>query len=294
MSVTETGNRIPHFEQNVDQTWLRTIYGIGRAAYTLFNVPDHDSSLYEDLAKVLAAQPQPVHSPIDTEVAAVYAQAAALTDFEKLPRVNTKKLLGHMGLVMQFSSYLPTLRPFGQTPFEYIDDLYDGIVEAGSDTPIGYSEQLAIALRQSEGDLPEAIWRLFLTSRQHGRWFDEGLICNMPDFDRTTKMERMHTFAQSVLACKPHDKFPTQDVAGDTYYTWTHALGTLMFNSLAKQNQVTKLGSATMHNGTNLMHSFAHKYKPQRLPSDHTIAATYGNSIGDALVDLVSSRRSQP
>jgi len=279
-----------HFEQHEDQSWLNTIRGVGRAAYTLFNVPDHDSSLYKDLATVLADQPQPVQAPVEQEVETVMTDPAQLIDVDKAPRINKKQLLGHLGIAMQFTSYLPNLRSFGQTPFVHIEDLHSDITERGNNTPLGYADQLSIALNQTEGDLPEAVWRLFLTSRQCGRWFDDSIITNMPDFTRDKKMEYMYTFARSVLACKPHETSPVQDSAGDTYYTWTHVLGGLMFDSLAdKQTSAVRLGSKAVHNGTTLMHELAHRYKPQRLASDHTTAAVYGNAISDALVGVLNS-----
>ncbi|MGI0135073.1 MAG: hypothetical protein ACREBW_08975, partial [Candidatus Micrarchaeaceae archaeon] len=180
------------------------------------------------------------------------------------------------------------LRPYGQTSFEQVDDLYAEVTEKGSDKPLGYAEQLTIALKQTSGDLPEALWRLFITSRQYGRWFDSSIITGMPDFTRDQKMERMYAFAHSVAACKPHEASPVQDAAGDTYYTWTHALGGVAFGALAaKQTLATRTGAEVIHNGTTLMHNLAHRFKPQRLPSDHTIAAAYGNAIGDTLVHVL-------
>ncbi|HEY8998926.1 MAG TPA: hypothetical protein VIM53_01265 [Candidatus Saccharimonadales bacterium] len=279
-----------HFEQRADQSWLNTVTGVGRAVYTLFNVPDHDSSLYEELARVLREEPQPTQAPIKQEVEAVLAGPAQLIDPDKHPRIDGKHLLGHLGLIMQFTSYLPKLQPFGQTPFEHVDNLYSEMTQQGHDVPLGYADQLTIALQQTEGDLPEAMWRLFLTTRQFARWFDSGLIPDMPKFSRGQKMEHMYTFAHSVAACKPHETSPVQDSAGDTYYTWTHALGGLMFDSLAaEQSSAVQLGSKVIHNGTTLMHKLAHKYKPQRLASDHTLAAAYGNAIGDTLVGVLNS-----
>lgn len=280
---------VPHFERQTHQSWRATVLGVGRAAYTLFNVPDHDSSLYEELATILNSTPQPLVHSIDDEVRGVVKIVSNLAEYEKLPSLGRKDIFGHVGIFMQFTSYLPRLRPFGMTPFTHLSRLHESIVQQGSKTPLGFAQQLEIALNQTQGDLPEAIWRLFLMSRQYGRWFDSGMIPDMPDYSRDEKLELMRTFAVSVRACKPFDQEGAQDSAGDAYYTWTHALGTFVFSALARrQTPTVKLGKHVIQNGTNLMHNLAHRYKAQRLPSDHSIAAQYGNAIGDCIVDVVN------
>ncbi len=280
---------VPHFEAPKEQSLIKTVRGVGRAAYTLFNVPLHDSSLFNDLAVILADEPpQPTHAPIEDEVETIATRSARLVDADIRPTISGKELLGHMGVLMQFTSYLPDVRPFAQTPFQHIDDLYSQIVEEGKGAPLGFADQLDLALEQTAGDLPEAVWRLFITSRQHARWFDSSVITGMPELTREEKMNRMYDFSHAVAACRSHEVSPIQDTGGDTYYGWTHALGRLAFGALAeKQTGLTKIGGKAMHNGTRLMHELAHRFKPQTLPSDHTVAAAYGNAVGDALVQIM-------
>jgi len=278
-----------HFEALASQSSINTIRGIGRAVYTLFNVPNHDSSLYEDLAKTLVDEPQPAQPSVEEEVSAILNGPSSLVDPTIRPTLSTKHLLGHMGVFMQFTSYLPRLGPYAETPFQHVDDLYTQLVERGRIAPLSFSDQLTTALEQTTGDLPEALWRLFITSRQHARWFDSSVITGMPEFGRDEIMNRMYNFSRAVAACKPHDTSPVQDTSGDTYYGWTHAAAGLVFGALAtKQTMFTKAGGKAIRNGTSLMHSLAHRFKAQRLPSDHTIAAEYGNAMGDVFIQLMS------
>src|SRR5690606_16124070 len=140
---------------------------------------------------------------------------------------------------------------------------------------------LRISLRQTGGDLPEALWRLFITSRLYARWFDTSIIEGLPKFSRDEILERMLIWSQSMAGCKPYDSHSAQDVAGDVYYCWTHALAKVAFQAMPNRRTLfTRFASVALHYGTLLNHQLAHRYKPQRLPSNHTNAATYGNAIG--------------
>jgi len=193
---------------------------------------------------------------------------------------------------MQFTCHVPRLRPYAETPFEHIDNLFEQITLKGNQKPLDFSDQLTIALLETSGDLPEAIWRLFLTSRQHARWLDSSVIIGMPDFTRDQKMERMYNFSTSVAACRPQEIHPAQDASGDTYYSWTHALGGITFRALAGQRLGfgVKAGGVAMHNGTRLIQEMVFRLKPQTMWSDHSIAATYGNAIGEVLADILNDR----
>jgi hypothetical protein len=156
--------------------------------------------------------------------------------------------------------------------------------------PLNFSEQLSIALEQTEGDLPEALWRLFITSRLYARWFDTNVIIGMPAPTRDEIMHRMQVWSRSLAACKTYGSCPDQDVSGDTYYCWTHALAKVLYTALpVRRTPFVRLEAYALQNGTKLNHGLAHKFKAQRLPSDHTVAAAYGNALGDALVQIMKS-----
>ncbi len=267
---------------------MNTIFGVSRAAYTVFMVPEHDSSIYKDVATQLRNQPQPLQLSLNRQVAAI-KKSVVRTRYQ--PRVHPKELLGFMGVLMQFMSYLPKLHPYCMTPFADTEKLYKEIVRQGQKAPLNFSEQLNIALRQTEGDLPEALWRLFITSRLYARWFDTDVIIDMPDLTRDEIMHRMQAWSRSLAACKAYGSCPDQDVSGDTYYCWTHALAKVLYNVLpARRALLVRLEAYALHNGTKLNHGLAHKFKAQRLPSDHTIAANYGNAIGVRCVEKMRGK----
>jgi len=94
----------------------------------------------------------------------------------------------------------------------------------------------------------------------------------------------MEMFSYAVAACKPYGSCPDQDTAGDTYYCWTHALAKVLYKSyVPKLSPIASLEALALQHGTKLNHGLAHRYKAQRLKSDHTIAAAYGNAIGESL-----------
>jgi hypothetical protein len=155
---------------------------------------------------------------------------------------------------------------------------------------LSFAEQLQIAVKQTEGDLSEALWRLFITSRLYARWFDTSVILGLPEFTRAEVLDRMQVWSRSVAACKPYGTCADQDVSGDVYYCWTHALSKVAFGVLAtRQTPITKFEALALRNVTRLNHRLAHKFKPQRLPSDHTAAAAYGNALGDVCAKMLSN-----
>jgi len=277
-----------HFEAPTNQSLPNTLRGVGKAAYTIFMVPEHDSSTYETVAKILRNDAQPTQLRVGEEVAVIRQRTRQRVREGLQPRLGAKELFGLMGVLMQFTSYLPRLRPYCQTPFSDVEALYKELVAHGRIKPLGFAAQLDLALKQTKGDLPEALWRLFITSRLYARWFDTSVITDIPKFTKDEVIERMLAWSRSVAACKPYGTCSDQDASGDTYYCWTHALAKVAFKALAaKQTPLTRLEAAALRNGTRLNHGLAHKFKPQRLKSDHTIAAEYGNAIGEACVAIL-------
>lgn len=263
---------------------LRILKGVGKAAYTLFYVPEHDYSKSCDVSKMLESSPQPLQPSLETESMKVRDLLASpeITSSTKLDRI---ELLGLTGVLMQFTSYLPELRPDAETPFSHVESLYQAIVQAGEESPLDFSDQLEIALGQTEDDLPEALWRLFITSRLYARWYDTAIITDIPDMDREEIIKRMSLFSRSIAACKEYRVSDAQDTSGDMYYCWTHALGKVAYAVGASRNGIPeRVGEQILHNGTTLMHKLAHRFKKQHLPSNHEVAAAYGNAIGQQCV----------
>lgn len=265
--------------------------GFLQAGWTVVFVPKHDTSLSLDAARARQT-PQPLQPAVESEVLAT--KRILDTDARRAQRVflpTTKDILGLAGVIMQFSSYLPSLHEYIETPYEHIDRLHQAIVKAGKAAPLTFSQQLSISLYQTDGDILEAVWRLFLMSRLNARWYDERILIDVPSFTRQQKIQRMTEFTNAVAACKAHAPHSSQDIAGDTYYCWTHVLGTIIFNSPNKQNKklLRHIFTTAIRNGTRLNHAIAHKVTPQALKSDHTIAARYGNAIGSVCSEITNS-----
>lgn len=278
------------FNTPTDQSLVNTVLGVIRSAYTVIFVPRHDDSIiHPAVAKILQGTPQPLQASLAHEEKAVRTTARKLVNLNAIPRLNSKELLGLTGVLMQFTLYLPKLRPYCRASWADIDKLYKTCVEQGSKKPLGFDDQLTVALKQTDGDLPEAIWLLFITSRQHARWYDSAAISGLPALSRQAVIDRMATWSRCLAATKPYDSCPDQDVAGDTYYCWTHALAKLAFHVLAakRRSPLSKLQALALNHGTLLNHSIAHKVSPQSLASDHTAAAAYGNRIGETLADIL-------
>ena len=278
---------VTHFEQPLRQTWPRTISGVARAATTVFTtppVPGHNVAYFRTTAKNLIATDVRLQPGLNEElraVANVVEKHFVTVPYRVIPR---REMIGEFGVLMQFTSYMPSLNPYAVTDFADCDRLYQAIIRAGRQQPIDFSKQLEIALRQTNGDLLEAVWRLFIVSRQYARWFDEEILEDMPKFSDTEILTRMDVFWKAVAACKKPGDGPYQDSAGDVYYCWTHALGKLLYAHYGKQGILSNLLGAALHNGTRLNHGLAHRYNPQSVESDHTIAASYGNAIGELFV----------
>ncbi|HEY8998925.1 MAG TPA: hypothetical protein VIM53_01260 [Candidatus Saccharimonadales bacterium] len=278
-----------HFDTSLQQTWPKTIFGLGRAAHTVFTTPPtsgHDETIYIEVAKRLRGTSIPLQPSLDEELAKLSrVTMKSGVALEPKRRLNNREQLGIMGILMQFTSYIPDLRPYCLTPFDDTEGLYKAFVNRSNKTPLDFAQQLDIALEQTSGDVLEALWRLFITCRLYARWFDASVIVGMPKFGRSEILHRMELFSQAVAACKSSGTMD-QDTSGDAYYTWTHALAKVLYKVCAMPaSPIAPLEGLALHNGTRLNHKLAHKYKPQRLKSDHTIAAAYGNAIGKLLVE---------
>lgn len=279
-----------------EQSWFKTILGLCKASYTVFAVPDHDSSAYEMVAIELRSFPQPPALPLCAEIEGTKQALQSCCHAGPSLFFSQKELLGLMGVLMQFTSYIPELRPYMRTSFNEIDKLYNTVISLSASTnkPVDFTHQLNIALEQCDMNLLDALWLLFVTSRLHARWFDTSCISDMPRYSDLQVRQRMKKWSLSIVACKEYGTCADQDASGDAYYVWTHALAQVLYRALPRnRNLITAFQSYVLKKGTWLNHNLAHKYKPQRLLSDHTIAARYGNAIGNICVEHMNKYRDQ-
>lgn len=270
------------------------VCGVGHAARTLFFVPDHDSSYYQNVAQQLRSVKQPIQPTLAPEVLTIRQVLVCAVHHSPPKLLSRARLLGLVGVFMQFTIHLPRLRPYYLTPFEDVERLYQACIKQGVSKCLTFSEQLEIALHQTSGDLPEALWRLFVTCRLYARWLDADLIVDMPAMTGEEIQKRMYAWSQSLAACKAADGCLDQDVSGDTYYCWTHALAKVVYQFLpAKRTLLVRLESDALHHGTLLNHGILHKFAPQRMPSNHYVAAAYGNAIGRECVAVLEEGKSK-
>jgi hypothetical protein len=277
-----------HFTILKEQSLLSTLLGVNTAIWSVVGVStsaSHDDGIFVSVSEKLRSENQIDQPSLPAEIEAVRLVLAGLSHQATVPQLKGKELFALMGVLMQFTSHTARLRPYSITPFLHTETLYQEVIKQGHTRPLGLSEQLAIALRQTNGDLPEALWRLFITARLYARWSDAIVIADMPAFTRSEIIDRMCNWSRSVAACKPFNSCPDQDASGDVYYCWTHAIAKVIYKALAaKQTPLTWLEALALQNGTRLNRSIANKFAPQIVPSDHTIAAAYGNALGDVLV----------
>lgn len=159
-------------------------------------------------------------------------------------------------------------------------ELVDGAQKKGA--PLSHAEQLLVALRLNNNNLLDGMYALVLGSRQHARWLDSEATGtpDMDDADKLNKMSAWRTAIEGLKATSP------QDPTGDNYYTWTHAYAQVLFRlSSDKCKHLMAGGSRLFRNGTKIMHTVVHSVNKQGVPSNHTLAADYGNAIGDAVVE---------
>jgi hypothetical protein len=285
---------ISHFTIPPEQSYVSTLKGFFRAIYTVMFVPEHDKYIIHPEAAIeLRNSPQPLHRSVYGEKEAILSVLEVSVKTRAMRPLSSRELLGFSGVLMQFTLYLPELRPYFFTSYKQVEQLYQACVATSAkyQKPLSFADQLEIALSQTDGDLYEALWRLLVCFRLYARWYDAGAIKGLPLFSRDEIILRMRTLAKAVAATKPHDAATDQDVLGDTYYCWTHALAKVV---LAKpttyQTLLSSILRLAIHHGTYLNHKIAHRITPQILKSDHTSAARYGNAIGKVSAVYMQSK----
>ncbi len=259
---------------------------LGRAAYTLYVSPEHEH-LHVDVAKLTGYDPPLSLQPnLDATLDMIADNVMPLVDVAKQPELDSATLVRLSGILIQFTDYVPSLHSI-QTPYSKVAGLQQEIQrrarEAGPQT---LADQLEVALQQSDGDIAEALWQLFITSRLHARWLDDAIIGDLPRYSRDEKLVLMKEWHDSLAAFKERGDGLSQDIGGDTYYAWTHALAKVALTQLpAERSVATRVGASVFHGGTQIMHTLVHKIAhPQSVQSNHSVAAGYGNAVGAALV----------
>jgi hypothetical protein len=282
-------NHQRHFDRATRQSRLKTFVGFLKVVWTVIFVPKPNRGrIFRDVAKVLGSGSQPVQPPIEAELKAVRKVFGSQVAAENLPQLSGTELLGLMGVLMQFTCYDTRLWPYALTPFEQVERLYQQVLKASKQKPLTFSDQLHIALAQTNGDLPESLWLLMITNRLYARWLDTDVITGMPKFSEQEIYDRMLAWNRSLAACKLPQSAPFQDVAGDTYYCWTHVLSQVAYTVLPRHRTLLiRVEAFALRNGTRLNKQVAEKFSPQAVPSNHTVAAKYGNAIGELLAQLL-------
>lgn len=209
-------------------------------------------------------------------------------DLSPTPLLDDVQLTRFVGTMFQFSDRTPVIRTAMATPYADVAAIYDHTIEAArTDGPQTYIDQLEFALTQTT-NLPTALWNLFLTSRQFARWRDEGAIKGMPDYTTEQKMNRMRLWDRSLAACKAPDTKGYQDVSGDTYYVWTHALARTIYDGLpAEKSALSEFYKRAFTQGSRVM-SLSRRlgaFSVFGTMSDHVPASEYGNGIGQLSAD---------
>lgn len=266
------------------------IRGVNRAVYTLFVTPEHDT-LHSDVAQRMQHEPQRIQPSLPQTIQNISSVIEKTADPSKKETLDRKELTALSGVLIQFTDYVPQLQSYAQTPYSHVARLYDDITEeaSGRGRPLPFANQLEIALHHTEGDIPQALWRLFMTSRLHARWLDGDAITELPDYPREEKVEKMVRWQQSIAACKPFTTASSQDGSGDTYYAWTHALAAVVYDQLPQSpNARTRSEKKIFERGTGIMHTLVHSVNPQTVVNDHSRAAAYGNAIGKVCAEALA------
>lgn len=289
MAVEAFYNKQTGYGKPDGKKYFKEIRGIQRAVHTLFRTPPHDT-LHRDVANRLLLETQPTQPPLTQTQYNIAEVVKNSADTEKITKLPVRKLKALGGILMQFTDYVPELQPYALTPHQHVEDLYENITDLAhkKGKPLAFADQLETALNQTDGDLPEALWRLFMTSRLYARWLDCDSITDIPPYTRDEKVNRMITWQRSLSACK---KDTPQDGSGDTYYAWTHAYALVAYKLFPEHpNLRTRTAQKTFEKGTILMHTLVHNINPQTVVNDHRIAGEYGNAIGEVCSSALAGK----
>jgi hypothetical protein len=267
---------------------------MGNAAYTLFATPEHEK-LHQAVEMIgMEQDSQPMQPSLDITMASLKSDVLPRADADHMPQLDGARLIQLAGVLIQFTDYTPRLQDDVQVPYENILDLREEMhARAKIDGPLGFAEQLAVALEQNDNDMTEALWTLFIGSRMHARWLDGRIIKNLPDYTKEEKIQLMLNWRESITACKSPETGNVQDPVGDSYYAWTHTLAKYVYSlAPATETLSSRATVRAFHRGTDIMHKVVHTFNKQAVNSNHAVAANYGNTIGEAVVDHMKTEKS--
>lgn len=265
------------------------VANLGRAAYTLFVTPKHEKLHAELEEKCLNGSSQPLQPPVNEITKRIVDDILPRYDIARPAITDSGKLIQLAGALIQFGDHVPKIQNAINPQYEQIKELQQAIVsEAVTTQPLDFADQLDVALDQTKGNLTESIWRLLIASRQYARWLDSGIINGIPEMSKEDKIAEMLIWRNAIAACKEPNGNNAQDPSGDNYYTWTHALAKVAYTlAPKKQTHITRAGVWTFERGTRIMHTMVHTFNKQGVESDHSVAAQYGNAIGQAVINAV-------
>lgn len=257
---------------------------LGRAVTTLMVTPPH-LRLYRDLKDeaLVARATVPIHPPIAEEMQKVASQLNPRMLTRDAP-ISSSELTMTASLLMQFGNHFHAIPASLQVSYPTISELHGSFIdESQSRGRLSLSDQLAIALDQSNGALRDSLYNLCIASRMYARWLDEKTITALPELSVSDRKDRMRVWQDTLLGFKTGDD-AYHDTAGDTYYAWTHAYAGYMFESLPRRKFIQdKLAQTAFRHGTYIMQTFVNNLNPRGVISDHTVAARYGNATADTL-----------
>lgn len=293
MTVFETSPQESNFIDTRKISRLDAILSLGQAAYTLFVTPEHEKlhQIIEEEGGLL--EPQPLQPSIEDVIQNINKEVLVIAGRSSPPVMSAGQLIYLGSALIQFSDYNSRLKANIKIPYRHLDELYSEVTSRAQETgPLTYSDQLDVALNLTDGDVVEALWRLFITSRHYARWLDSEIMQNIPSLSTGEKLNQMLNWRKSIAACKELDGRLIQDPNGDTYYTWTHALAKYVYTlAPRRESEISRVAIKAFHNGTSIMHKVVHTFNKQTVHSNHLTAAHYGNAIGQACVDHVRQAR---
>ncbi len=280
------------FRSASQQSYWLTLKGCVRAIRTVIWTPPHEERIiHRAVNNSLIGIPQPLNPSLQYEVSEIMALLSQHNLSLTIPRITARERLGLFAALMQFTMYIPTICPYFRAHYDDIERLYTAIVTQFDHTslPLSLSRQYELAVSITH-DALEAVWLLLVTSRQYARWYDGESFKGFTHPPHAEVVHDMTHWYSAVLAFKPPQARLAQDSAGDTYYVWTHVLAKLVFGPMAPRWAVDAwLYRAALHIGTWLNHTIAHRVSSQSVKSDHTIAAHYGNRIGNVIARALSN-----
>lgn len=241
--------------------------------------------LFKLVEESVADRPQPIHPDIETTVRRIQSVINSRPSISlEQPSLSSK--LARSTQLVQFTDRLGGSEQ-SFIHYDSIKRLKDKFITVASEQeyPLSFDQQFEVALDLNENRVLPALESLWIGSRQYARWFDSSAMFDLPDMASQEILHEMTEWRSSVLACKNADEENFQDTSGDTYYAWTHAYATVLHGSGSSPSD--KIGKYVFQRGTKIDSRI--RVFEQDIPSNHSVAAEFGNRIGDAILEFAPS-----